>query len=513
MALGRDRRGRYTNSRVQIAIGVVTKGAERGFKKIKSGLSGVGKLAKTIFSPSGLVLGGLAGFGLGKLAGSFIETASSFEGLEASLTTTLGSLDKAREAISYANKEAAASPYTVLEYGEAIRTLSAYGVDYTKVMQSLGDTAAAMNKPLQQAVEALADAMQGEGERLKEFGIKQKVAGDLITYTWVDTMGKVRETVAKNSPEIIQQTLTAIWNEKYQGGMAKFGSTWKGLTSTAKSLWDEFKLAVMDSGPFLAIKTYLQGVIDKVNELKQGGQFKGVAEKIGQTVVAWLQKIVKAIPLVVKLILKGVEEIVISFLGWKMLISQLQIAFLSLEISFLSITRKAREFGQVAKRALELASLIPGVGSAASALRISTDDLLKPKSDDELAKERDYIAALEERKNKVIQAQMATMRGVDANEKRFDGYQKSVDGLGKTFEELNKKIDATLEQQKAAAGAAAEASKQGSAAAVSAIESEEAAIERLISKYRQLNEAAGRRGGSFSTASFAAEIENAERTE
>jgi hypothetical protein len=33
-----------------------------------------------------------------------------------------------------------------------------------------------MGKPLQQAVEALSDALQGEGERLKEFGIKQRIA-------------------------------------------------------------------------------------------------------------------------------------------------------------------------------------------------------------------------------------------------------------------------------------------------------------------------------------------------
>lgn len=493
--------------------------AKGALNSVRKQLGGIGSLAKKIFSPTGLILGGLGALGLGKLAGSFLDTASSFEGLEASLSTTLGSLGKAREAIKYANKEAAASPYTVLEYGEAIRTLSAYGVDYTKVMQSLGDTAASMNKPLQQAVEAMADAMQGEGERLKEFGIKQKVAGDQITYTWVDTLGKVRETIAKNSPEIIQQTLTAIWNEKYKGGMEKFASTWKGLTSTAKSLWDEFKLGVMDSGPFLAIKTYLQGIIDKVNELKQNGQFKGAAEKIGQTVVAWLQKIVAAIPLVVKLVLKGVEEIVISFLGWKMLISQLQIAFLSLEISFLSLTRKAREFGQVAKRALELASLIPGIGSAASSLRISTDKLLEPKTEGELAKEQDYIAALRERKNKVIQSQMETMRGLDANEKRFDGYQKSVDGLGKTFEDLNKKIDATLAQQKTAAAEAAqgqqavgEAAKEGMGQAVTEVERYIAALKRAKAAQQELSDFRGSNHGG-TVAGLASALDEAERTE
>ncbi len=201
------------------------------FGRVRKGLSGLGGQVKKVFSPTGLLIGGVGAFGLGALGKSFIDTASSFEDLEASLSTTLGSIDKAREAIKYANEEAAASPYTVLQYGEAIRTLSAYGIQYRDVMRTLGDTAASMNKPLEAAVEALADALQGEGERLKEFGIKQSVAGDQITYTWTDALGNVRKTIAQNNPKIIQETLAAIWNEKYKGGMEKFGSNWSGLTS------------------------------------------------------------------------------------------------------------------------------------------------------------------------------------------------------------------------------------------------------------------------------------------
>lgn len=41
-----------------------------------------------------------------------------------------------------------------------------------------------MGKDLGQAVEAIADAVNGENERLKEFGIRSKKQGETFTYTY-----------------------------------------------------------------------------------------------------------------------------------------------------------------------------------------------------------------------------------------------------------------------------------------------------------------------------------------
>ena len=263
---------------LQIIISAKDK-SSRAFKSIRAR---VGKLSKSILSlKAGFVA--LAGtLVTGAVAKSFVGTASKFENLTVSLTTVTGSLEKAKEAMAFANEEAAKSPYTVFEYAEAIKTLAAYGLDYEKNMRTLGDTAAAMGKPLQQAVEALSDAVQGEGDRLKEFGKKQRVEGNKITYTWVDALGKVRKTIAENNPKIIEAALRGIWNEKYQGGMDKFSKTWTGLTSTLKSQWDDFKLAVMDSGAFQGMKDAVQGVINKVNELKKSGKFDLIAKDFGE---------------------------------------------------------------------------------------------------------------------------------------------------------------------------------------------------------------------------------------
>jgi len=468
--------------------------AKGAFASVKKGLSDIGGLAKKLFSPTGLILGGLGALGLGKLASSFIETASSFEGLEASLTTTLGSLDKARQAIAYANKEAAASPYTVLEYGEAIKTLSAYGIDYAAVMQTVGDTAASMGKPLQQAVEALADALQGEGERLKEFGIKQKIAGDQITYTWVDAMGKVRNTVAQNSPEIIQQTLLAIWNEKYQGGMEKFGTTWKGLTSTAKSLWDEFKLAIANSGTFELLKNGLQVVIGKINEAKKAGDFQKWAQQAGEAVFTVARAIVESIPRVLIMTLEVISKITMGFRGWQMLIGELKIAFLG----FARIAQSV--LGGIAEGAAKVWSITNIFGQS--------DDLINDLRS--FADNQKLVAQqLQADRDAEIRKQQQTIAGYTKEQQEIEGYKRKVAEMEGAFKNFVAQVNTAAAAQKETG----EAAKEGSAMAINAMQDEGRAIEALIAKYRRLNEAAGRRGGSFSVAGLDQALDDAERTE
>lgn len=358
------------DKRVNFIIGAKDH-ASAVFGKVKSGLSSLAGSVKGLVSPGGLIAGAATGFGLGALGSSFISTASSFEDLETSLTTTTGSLQKAREAMAFANREAAASPYTVMQYAEAIKTLTAYGIDYQKTMTTLGNTASAMGKPLQSAVEALADALQGEGERLKEFGIKQKVEGDKITYTWVDALGKVRETVAKNNPAIIQEVLTGIWNEKYAGGMERFANTWSGLTSTLKSLWGDFVNQTMQSGPFQTLKGFVKGLVDQINALKESGKLGEIAKSFGQNITAGILKVINFLPELARLIIKAVEYLLLALSGWKQMIAGGGALFTQVKIWSLEFINNLR---LTFIRMLEGLNALPGVDTSAS-IRATYNDI------------------------------------------------------------------------------------------------------------------------------------------
>jgi len=200
-------------------------------------------------------------------ASSFVATASEFERFETILTSIEGSSESASRSMEWVSDFATRTPYEVDQVTEAFVKAKAYGIDPTAgSLIALGDASAAMGKDLMQAVEAIADAMTGENERLKEFGIKAKVTGDQITYNWTDSSGKMRAVTVENNRAIIESTLSAIFNEKYAGAMDRLSHTWVGMISNLNDSWTKYQKAVMDAGVFEYIKAVLGEVKAEIGE-------------------------------------------------------------------------------------------------------------------------------------------------------------------------------------------------------------------------------------------------------
>ena len=223
-------------------------------------------------------------------ANQFVGTASQFEKFQTVLETTEGSSAKARNAMGWVTDFAAKTPYELDEVMESFVSLRAYGLDPTNgLLRDLGDTAAAMNKPLSQAVEAIADAVTGENERLKEFGIRAAVAGNDIAYTYtVDGQKKVVKAL-KSDPAGIQKAIAGIMRERFGGAMDKLSATWDGMVSNMGDIWTQFQLAIMNAGLFDWMKGKLSSVLDTVNAMKDSGELDRWAATIGQRIQSVLE--------------------------------------------------------------------------------------------------------------------------------------------------------------------------------------------------------------------------------
>ena len=107
------------------------------------------------------------------------------------------------------------------------------------MLTNLGDIAASQAKPISQIVEAYNDAITGEFERLKEFGIKARQEGDNVTFTF-----KGQEQTVKKTSESIGEYLQSIGQaEGITGAMDKQSETLNGRLSTMK---DQFKGIAME---------------------------------------------------------------------------------------------------------------------------------------------------------------------------------------------------------------------------------------------------------------------------
>ena len=272
-------------------VSAVVDGAGRGMIAGGNALTAVVARQREQLAGSALAVGAVgagAGFAFKKL---FLDSAAQFEDFEATLKTVEGSSAAAKASMGWISDFAADTPVDLAGVTEAFVALRSYGLDPTQgLLRSLGDTAAGMNKPVMQAVEAIADAVQGENERLKEFGIRAAVEGSQIIYTYTDRFGQqMTAAVDKNNRAMIVSTLQAIFDGKYAGAMEARARTWNGLMSNIGDQWTRFSNMVMDAGVFDALKGQLERLLAGLNAAAEDGTLQFWAERTADAMlqVGW----------------------------------------------------------------------------------------------------------------------------------------------------------------------------------------------------------------------------------
>ncbi|AKQ08592.1 putative tail tape measure protein [Bacillus phage PBC5] len=170
----------------------------------------------------------LAG-GVKSVATSMVMGNADMETYQNTLSTLLKSNEKGKEMLDWAVQFAAETPFEIPEIVDATSKLTAYGMNAKDVMTDIGNMASIMGKPLDQAVEAVADAQTGELERLKEFGITKQMLVDkaqqLYKKELVNSKGQITDQ------KLLNDSLMAIMKERYSGGMELASTSFKGMLS------------------------------------------------------------------------------------------------------------------------------------------------------------------------------------------------------------------------------------------------------------------------------------------
>lgn len=245
--------------------------AGAGLRAAQYGLTGI--LAAAVAAPIALAKG-------------VIDVTAKFEDFEAVLTNTLGSKGKAQSALDWITKFAAKTPYELDGVTAAYVKLVNYGIDPTSgALRTLGDTASGMNKDLDQAVEALADAVNGEFERLKEFGVKASAKGKQVSFAYA-IAGKQMQATARKDAGDIQRVLLGIFDSKFKGLMDVRSRTFNGMMSNLADAWTLFQLRIGRAGFFDKAKSGLQGILDWVAKLTEDGTLdrwaKMASDRLGE---------------------------------------------------------------------------------------------------------------------------------------------------------------------------------------------------------------------------------------
>lgn len=253
--------------------------------RFNAGMERAASLARAM-SAAIVAAGAVASAAMFSLGKSVINVSSEFEGYQTSLETIEGSAEKAKSSMDWISQFAAKTPYELAGVTEAFIKLRAYGFDpMDGSLQTLGDTASAMNKPLMQAVEAFADAATGEFERLKEFGIKAKQKGEEVTFTWQQNGKEMTKVVKKNGKDITKFLMDTFGN-RFNGAMVRQSKTWKGMMSNLGDSWQLFQKRIGDAGFFEHVKRRLGGLLDTIGELDANGTLSRWAKRLSDALIS-----------------------------------------------------------------------------------------------------------------------------------------------------------------------------------------------------------------------------------
>jgi hypothetical protein len=243
------------------------KNTEKDFNAIGSAASKVG----------GIVAGAFAAGSILSLGKSIVETTAKFETFAAVLTNTLGSASQAQMAMQMITDFAAKTPFSVEELTGAFVKLANQGFkpSYDE-MRKLGDLASSTGKSFGQLAEAILDAQTGEFERLKEFGVKAKVAGDQVTFSF-----KGVATTVSNTADSIQKYLLTLGDvEGVSGSMAAISATLTGKISNLGDSWTTLMKNMGDSNSGV-LKTTVDRLTQIISALNIIGHADNMAEKLG----------------------------------------------------------------------------------------------------------------------------------------------------------------------------------------------------------------------------------------
>lgn len=251
-------------------------------------LRNLDRAAKGVTNTLRLAAGAAAAFATGAVVQGIVGQYRAYERYRTVLTTFLGTQAKANSELARLQKLADTLPQDLSDITQAFTIFSRFGIDTSaKSLTAFSNIATANGKSFTQLGEAVADALTGEFERLKEFGIKVSREND----GFVARIGDQQVAVSKTSADLVKQ-LKELGMEggKFAGAAAANADTLNQSISNLQGALFTTSVSIMEEfGPAL------KDVVNDLSDLLRSNQ--DVAESIGSGLKTALEGIVSVVKL------------------------------------------------------------------------------------------------------------------------------------------------------------------------------------------------------------------------
>lgn len=240
--------------------------------------------------------------GISQLGSQIKDVTQKFESYQTTLRNTFQSSIRANEEFAKIKEFAEKTPFGVDELTSSFIKLVNRGfVPTMEELTNIGDLTASQGKSFDQLVEAILDAQTGEFERLKEFGIKARTSGDMVTLSFKG----IEKQVKKTDEQALRNAVISFGKlQGVAGGMNAQAKTLGGTISNLGDSFDSLFSAIGDKGvsPFNDLLGVVKESVDWFTKLIETSPADSFREQqaelnslVGQLIIANDQEEVRSV--------------------------------------------------------------------------------------------------------------------------------------------------------------------------------------------------------------------------
>ena len=219
------------------------------------------RVTQQVFSLKGAFVTLTGGYGLGRVAASFLDAARTTENYKTRLQVLLGSVEEGNRLFHEMANYASRVPFQYKEIMGAATQLTAImkgGVDEVKQwMPMIGDLAAASGFSIQQVTEQVIrmySAGAASADLFRERGVLAMLGFQAgVSYSAEETRKKMWEAWQKA-------------DSQFRGATEKMADDWDGIVSMISDKWFQLRNLIMEAGVFDELKKQLSDLNEKSGE-------------------------------------------------------------------------------------------------------------------------------------------------------------------------------------------------------------------------------------------------------
>ncbi len=261
----------------QVNIDIIAKDKTR--QAMKSATAGINRVKDSVFN----LRNALLGLGAGFVAKGFLDTARQVEGLRVRFKFLFDDVREGEKAFKGLLKFASEVPFQLTEIQRGSANLAVVSKDaeeLNEILRITGDIASASGLDFETTAQQL--------QRVFSAGIN---SAELFNERGISLMLGFEKGVSVSAEKSKERIITAFREAttSMAGASKEMAKTFDGTISMISDGFTRFQLAVMDSSPFVALKTVAQQTVKSMND--NFGSIEKFAEKVGQTIVSVTAKV------------------------------------------------------------------------------------------------------------------------------------------------------------------------------------------------------------------------------